>query len=239
MDQTFHNFIQHLPACPTRSAIERLLQQTIQSYGLDYFAYVGYPSVEQIDKPRALTNYPSSWVDHYAKNRYDLIDPVIGQAVNTVLPFDWTLESLADSLTRPQRTFLEEAAQAGIHRGVTIPIQDRHGKAASLTLAARGATSDFLPRIEMHQHELHLIAIHLHARLGRKVEPRTRPLLTPREIECLQWATKGKSALDTARIMQISRRTVVFHIENAKQKFGVATLPQAIAQGLTYSIITA
>ena len=34
-----------------------------------------------------------------------------------------------------------------------------------------------------------------------------------------------------------ARRTVVFHTENAKQKFGVATLSQAIARGLMHDII--
>ena len=93
--------------------------------------------------------------------------------------------------------------------------------------------------IDRHQHALHLIALHLHAKLRQDdhPEPRTRPSLTPREIDCLQWAAKGKSASDIADIMRISRRTVVFHTENAKQKFGVATLSQAIARGLMHDII--
>lgn len=239
MDQVFQNFVQRLHASHSHSAIRHLLEQAIQGYGLDHFAYIGFPPSGEADEALILANYPASWIERYSENRYDRLDPVIGQAVGTMLPFAWSLDSFTDSLTRKQRVFLEEAAQAGIRRGVTIPIHDRQGKASSLTLAALGMTPDFQRRVETHQHALHLMAIHLHARLCQRArpEPRTRPSLTPREIDCLQWAAKGKSASDIAEIMRITRRTVVFHTENAKQKFGVATLPQAIAQGLRHDII--
>ncbi|MGO4727947.1 MULTISPECIES: helix-turn-helix transcriptional regulator [Inquilinus] len=239
MDQIFQNFILHLPSSRSRQDIRDLLEQTIQDYGLNHFAYVSFPSGAEADAPLVLTTYPDSWVERYGENRYDRIDPVIARAVGTMLPFAWTIESFKDPLTRKQKAFLEEAAEAGIRRGLTIPIHDRQGKASSLTLTEFGIEPDFQRCIDRHQHALHLIALHLHAKLRQDdhPEPRTRPSLTPREIDCLQWAAKGKSASDIADIMRISRRTVVFHTENAKQKFGVATLSQAIARGLMHDII--
>jgi DNA-binding CsgD family transcriptional regulator len=62
--------------------------------------------------------------------------------------------------------------------------------------------------------------------------------LTQREIECLQWAARGKSTVETAMIFAISRRTVVFHLENAKRKLEVSTLRQAIVEGLLHRAIT-
>ncbi|MGK9244276.1 LuxR family transcriptional regulator [Inquilinus limosus] len=240
MDQIFQNFILQLPGSG-RQAVRGLLEQTIRGYGLRHFAYVSFPSGED-DMPLMLTTYPANWVERYRENRYDRIDPVIARAVGTMLPFSWTLDSLKSSrqpVTRRLKSFLDEAAEAGIRRGVTIPIHDRQGRASSLTLAEFGTEPDFQNRVDRHQHALHLVALHLHARLRQeeRPEPETRPALTPREIDCLQWAAKGKSASDIAEIMRISRRTVVFHTENAKQKFGVATLSQAIARGLMHDII--
>jgi DNA-binding CsgD family transcriptional regulator len=63
-------------------------------------------------------------------------------------------------------------------------------------------------------------------------------MLTQRGIACIQWTVRGKSATDTAEILRIRPRTVVFHIENARRKFGVATLRQAVAHALTYDIIS-
>lgn len=240
MDQIFQNFILHLPTVG-RQAIGELLEQTILEYGLRHFAYVSFPSGED-DVPLMLTTYPADWVERYSDNRYDRIDPVIARAVGTMLPFNWTLDALRSGrqpMTRRLKSFLDEAAEAGIRRGVTIPIHDRQGRASSLTLAEFGTEPDFQRRIDQHQHALHLVALHLHARLRQdeRPEPQARPALTPREIDCLQWAAKGKSASDIAEIMRISRRTVVFHTENAKQKFGVATLSQAIARGMMHDII--
>jgi DNA-binding CsgD family transcriptional regulator len=240
MDQIFQNFISHLPT-GGRKAIGELLEQTIRGYGLKHFAYVSFPSGED-DMPLMLTTYPEDWVERYGENRYDRIDPVIARAVGTMLPFSWTIEALKSPpqpITRRLRCFLDEAAEAGIRRGVTIPIHDRQGRASSLTLAEFGMEPDFQRCIDQNQHALHLVALHLHARLRQdeRPEPETRPALTPREIDCLQWAAKGKSASDIAEIMRISRRTVVFHTENAKQKFGVATLSQAIARGMMHDII--
>ena len=48
-----------------------------------------------------------------------------------------------------------------------------------------------------------------------------RVALSPRELECLEWAARGKSAWEIGRLLNISRRTAAFHLDNAKMKFGV------------------
>jgi DNA-binding CsgD family transcriptional regulator len=54
--------------------------------------------------------------------------------------------------------------------------------------------------------------------------------LSPRELECLEWAAQGKSAWEIGRLLNISRRTAAFHLDNAKTKFGVRTICQAVAK---------
>lgn len=51
--------------------------------------------------------------------------------------------------------------------------------------------------------------------------------LTEREIEILTWVARGKSSSDIATILDISERTVNFHMDNAMRKAGVATRVQA------------
>jgi DNA-binding NarL/FixJ family response regulator len=51
--------------------------------------------------------------------------------------------------------------------------------------------------------------------------------LTDREIEALTWVAKGKSSTDIATLMNVSERTVNFHISNVIRKCGVATRVQA------------
>jgi DNA-binding NarL/FixJ family response regulator len=52
-------------------------------------------------------------------------------------------------------------------------------------------------------------------------------LLTEREIEALTWVAKGKSSTDIAVLMNVSERTVNFHVNNVIRKLGVATRVQA------------
>src|SRR3546814_13057027 len=51
--------------------------------------------------------------------------------------------------------------------------------------------------------------------------------LSPREFECLRWSAQGKSAWEIGCILGISRRTVSFHLDNAKAKLDVRTVRQA------------
>jgi DNA-binding NarL/FixJ family response regulator len=60
--------------------------------------------------------------------------------------------------------------------------------------------------------------------------PRGQPVdfaLTDREIEALTWVARGKSSTDISVLMNVSERTVNFHINNVIRKLGVATRVQA------------
>ena len=47
--------------------------------------------------------------------------------------------------------------------------------------------------------------------------------MSPREMECLLWAAKGKSAWATAKILGISDATVKFHLGNVRSKLNVTS----------------
>lgn len=51
--------------------------------------------------------------------------------------------------------------------------------------------------------------------------------LTDRETEAMTWVAKGKSSTDIAQLMNVSERTVNFHVSNVIRKLGVATRVQA------------
>jgi len=57
-----------------------------------------------------------------------------------------------------------------------------------------------------------------------------RSPLSKRESECLRWVAEGKTDGEAGKILGISPRTVRFHINNAKDKLGVATRIQAVAR---------
>ena len=56
--------------------------------------------------------------------------------------------------------------------------------------------------------------------------------LTDREVECLQWIAAGKSDWQIGKILNISQKTMNYHVENVKRKFGVATRIQAVVAAM-------
>jgi DNA-binding NarL/FixJ family response regulator len=47
--------------------------------------------------------------------------------------------------------------------------------------------------------------------------------LNDREVEVLTWVARGKTSAEIAQILGLTRRTVDFHIDNARAKLGAAT----------------
>jgi len=45
-----------------------------------------------------------------------------------------------------------------------------------------------------------------------------KTFLTKKEIECICWLIKGKSADETSKMLNVSRRTVETHLNNVKRK---------------------
>jgi DNA-binding CsgD family transcriptional regulator len=68
--------------------------------------------------------------------------------------------------------------------------------------------------------------------------PVRRQSLTLREREVLWWAAQGKSALDIAQILRITKRTVDEHIQNAARRLGASNRTQAVAIALRERLIS-
>jgi len=61
--------------------------------------------------------------------------------------------------------------------------------------------------------------------------------LNKREIEVLTWVSRGKKSLEIARKLRLSKRTVDFHIDNARIKLGAATRTEAAIKAAASGLI--
>jgi DNA-binding NarL/FixJ family response regulator len=64
-----------------------------------------------------------------------------------------------------------------------------------------------------------------------------RVMLNDREIEVLTWVARGKTSPEIARKLRMSRRTVDFHIDNARLKLGVQTRTAAAIKAVIGGLI--
>jgi DNA-binding CsgD family transcriptional regulator/PAS domain-containing protein len=62
-------------------------------------------------------------------------------------------------------------------------------------------------------------------------------LLTPRELEILTWAARGKTAQETAQILNIATRTANEHVQAAVRKLGAANKVGAVAIAVSGRLI--
>ncbi len=63
------------------------------------------------------------------------------------------------------------------------------------------------------------------------------PNLTAREIECIRLAARGLTTGETAREIQVSERTVEFHLGNAVRKLGAVNKLRAVVIALQLNLI--
>jgi DNA-binding response OmpR family regulator len=85
-----------------------------------------------------------------------------------------------------------------------------------------------------------VLAARIGARLARVARNTVWPKqvhLRAREVETLTWAARGKTFEEIGTILSLSKRTVEFHLDNARRKLGVATRTQALIKAATGNLI--
>ncbi len=222
-------------------ALYARLAATLRRCGFTHFSHFIVRHADPARPHSFVSDYPSDWIAHYRASRYRLVDPVIGRANGSLLPFAWDAEDWhAGAVDRAQRRMLGEAVDAGVGHGVTVPIYG-----PGMGFATLSALSDRRGRALAAQHAevgplVHLAAIYLHATVAEtEVEqPPTAVRLSPRERECLTWTARGKTAWEISEILCISEATVVFHLKNAMQRLSVYSKHHAVVTALMRGLIS-
>ncbi|MCC7482828.1 MAG: LuxR family transcriptional regulator [Hyphomicrobiales bacterium] len=231
MDHVFRAFVDSLHGHPDIRTLGSAMTEISEALDLSAFAYL-YAGCRTNSAVNLISNYPAAWTSHYLANGYEKIDPVVYRAGQTREPFQWGREHWSRELHGQQVQLLDAAAGFGIRCGFTIPIHDPLSRIAAVTFAADDCHAKFARCIERHRSLLQLMAILFHSRARLTLAPErtiSGIMLSSREYECLEWAARGKSAWDIGCILNISRRTAAFHLDNAKSKLGVRTISQAVA----------
>ena len=90
--------------------------------------------------------------------------------------------------------------------------------------------------------DFQILAARIAARLARTAPAaatvRTAVSLAGREVETLTWVARGKTSVEIAQILGIAKRTVDFHLDNARTKLGVVTRSQAVAKAASGQLIS-
>lgn len=223
-----------IESAPDVPGVGAACRQVAAALGFEHFIYA-FRAPVSLSQPCQfiLSGYPRAWREHYDRNRYLAIDPVVTRALGTVLPFTW--DEIDQSDPAVARLF-SEAAEFGLRHGFSVPVHGAHGEGGVLSLAR---AQPALPAARGQRHRLFQQAQWVSAVLHQKLRavvfqesepPRAR--LTRREHDCLLLAAEGQSAQTIAGHLNIAERTVVFHLNRAEQKLGTRRRQHAVARAV-------
>jgi LuxR family transcriptional activator of conjugal transfer of Ti plasmids len=234
IEHSLQEFVDAIQTAWNDDDFKRLATRVTQRLGFRWFAYLRI--VE--DAPKLISSYPKSWTSRYFELHYEQLDPVIRRARFEYDLFRWgSGASMTSGSSREQRKFFEEAMTFGIESGITVPIRGGFGRMAAFTLATDDRAMRTERLVAKSKDVVQLVGLYFHAhvaaRLGAESDPPDADsVLTQRERQCLAWAARGKTVADTAILIAIAPRTVVFHLDNARRKLRATSIAQCVAEAL-------
>lgn len=177
-------------------------------------------------------DWPADWLEFYQNNGFVEHDVLPIEARRRVRPF-WYRDVVSRlKLSAKQKELYEAGAAYGWHDVFGVPIHGPGSLQGLVTMATRQELK--LSRADCAVLEAMARAVWERCRTAEGFGMSDAPSvqLSPREIECLQWAAAGKSDADIAVLVGIKQATAHFHIERAKKRFGVRTRVEAVAVGV-------
>jgi LuxR family transcriptional regulator, activator of conjugal transfer of Ti plasmids len=233
IEHSFQEFVDAIQTAHDDASFERVATRVTQRLGFRWFAYLRI--VE--DAPKLISSYPKSWTSRYFDLHYEQLDPVVRRARLEHDLFRWGSGASTPAGNSAQRKFFEEATTFGIQSGITVPIRSGFGRMAAFTLATDDRAMRPERLIAKSRDVVQLVGLYFHTHVAARLvtagdRPDAGDVLTQRERQCLAWASRGKTVADTAVLVGIAPRTVVFHLENARRKLEATSIAQCVAEAV-------
>ena len=206
------------------------------------YAYLPVPRLHDgrwLPPPVTVRNYPRGWNRHW--DRHCPNDPYYHACFESTLSVDWKAVQQRERLSSPETASLQYLADNGIDQGVTMPLHLPGGRFAYVSAVGDGNIKDWDEIVGRSREALFLVAHQFHdivsRRFGDAAHMARLVNLTPRELECLQWAARGKTACDIAAILDRSVETVKLHLKHATSKLGAVNRAHAVAKAAAFGLI--
>lgn len=233
----WHDGYQKLHEAKDERQLFERMSAVAKELGFDYCCYgirvplpVSNPSVAIFD------TYPAGWMKHYQENNFIEIDPTVREGMTKSGLIVWP----EATVSAPR--LWTDAHDFGLRVGVAHSSWAAHGVYGLLTLAR---STEVLTPTEIDRLTLQAswFANLSHALMSEFLVPKLAPEasveLTPRECEVLCWTGEGKTAHEIGQILNISERTVNFHVNNVLLKLNATNKIQAVVKAIAIGLISA
>lgn len=199
-----------------------------------------------VDRPTApsafvsVGNTPEAYREKYDDASYSRADPVMQR-----------LKVLSHPFTYDQQLYVHEGsgdrwetqAAFGYRTGIAMALHMPNGRHFLLGVDRDKPLPSSEPELWRLIADLQAFAAFAQETAVRLLMPAAAlpdeevPRLSPREMEILRWSLDGKSAEDVGDILNISARTVNFHVAGLCKKLGVARKDAAVAKAVRLGLL--
>lgn len=218
------NFLRDVGATSTEIELADALATVTREMGFTYFALTHHVDIRRAPQPAIrLHNYPDDWVAYYDDNSLGVSDPVHRASHLTSVGFAWSEIPKMIALTPRDHEMLIRGEAKGIGDGFTIPANvpgETHGSCSFANPRGTAIREEDLPLAQL----VGAFAFEAARRLWRvrSSDAAALPKLTDRQRECIMWVARGKSDWEISRILGIQHETVIRHLKQARERYGVA-----------------
>jgi DNA-binding CsgD family transcriptional regulator len=235
----FYDVMQTFSAAKTVEDITQLCQLHSKDLGFDNFIYaLRVPTYFSDSKLVLIDGYPATWVDHYFEKTYQSVDPVMAYCAKHIVPIQW--QNLKPLTEGAAKRMMDEAGDFGLKSGITMPVHSPRGEMGILSLTVNQSVKTALDVTESALPYIQIFAGYLHEAVRRVfglIEDPEAPQLTNREQECLRWVADGKTSWEIAHMLNVSERTVNFHLNNVMSKLDVCSRQHAVGKAAFQGLI--
>lgn len=223
--------IQEIAECIESASIGEELVSVVAKFcecrGIENFKFMAslYNNLTPTPEVHLLENTPDFWRKRYESKGYIDKDFRVMHCKNKNSPIIWPVKK--SKLSTIDKKIISEETEFGIASGISFPF---HGIGCEFGMFSASTSEQFHNSTlnnPLNQYELQLFGGTLFDYLvATKKRKKIKPL-TSREKECLKWVAIGKTSWETSLIINVSERTVIFHVQNATEKMNTSSRSSA------------
>lgn len=192
-------------------------------------------SLKAEEIPFVNVGYSEEWLKKYMTSNYFSCDPIKRARLSGADFLRWS-DTFARAEKKVERDYIRQAREHNVYEGLTVGTQ----RNSSSLLSFFSFLGTDLTNNGRHEMMLRYLAPYLHEAMCRATPnalAAKRSPLSERENEVLNWAMAGKTNWEISVILNISERTVKFHIQNVMVKLEASSRAHAVAIALGRGLI--
>ncbi len=232
------DFIGELSKAQDVDAIRAVIKALAAQYGMEtIFGGViprDFSQEDDLSKLILVADIPLDWAARYLAQGYVHKDPVVEFMNTEGRHYSWDEAFTASRNKAGAKIIHGEASSFGMKEGLVVPVRMLDGNSAIMSFGGE--------KIEISPEEKGALAFATNYAVGQLIYQHWQPKgdlrsLSPRETDCLLWASEGKSDWEVSVILGIGVSTVEKHMTSARYKLNAVNKAQAIANAFRYHIL--